>query len=613
MFKLTKKQIITSSLITISIAFILKQFDDLSLYANIFMLVTTVIAGTPIFKKAFSAIRYKIIGIDALVTIAVIGAVLIGEYWEAAAVTFLFMLGDYLESRTIEKTRSSIKALLDLAPKKATVLRDGKEIVIGVEDVLIDDTVIVKPGEKISVDGIILEGNAYVNQSSITGESLPVYKSSSDSAFSGTTIESGYLVISAQKIGDDTTFAHILQLVEDAQDSKAKTQKFIEKFSAYYTPSIVVLSIVMYLITRDIELSLTIIVIACPGALVISTPVSIVAGIGNGAKHGVLFKGGESIEKLGKIKAVAFDKTGTLTVGKPEVKKIKTFGISEHDALKIAALGESYSEHPLGKAIINKAQTEKIDLTEKIDNIEILTGLGIQFDYLGTHYRIGNRNLLKNLNIDYRDIEEEIKHEEEQGYTTILLSNDKQILALIMIADAIRDDSHELIKQLHKANINVIMLTGDNHRTAESIAKQLQIDEFYGDLLPENKVEVLNKLKTKYGLVAMVGDGVNDAPALASADIGIAMGQAGADVAMETADVILLSSQIKKLIYAFGLSRKTVQNMTQNIVFALLVAGFLLAGVLIKTVNLSLGMLIHELSVFLVILNAVGLLKYREK
>lgn len=613
MFKFTKKQIITSSLITISIAFILKQFEDLSLFANIFMLVTTVIAGTPIFKKAFSAIRYKIIGIDALVTIAVIGAVLIGEYWEAAAVTFLFMLGDYLESRTIEKTRSSIKALLDLAPKKATVLRDGREIIIGVDEVLIEDTVIVKPGEKISVDGNVLEGNAYVNQSSITGESLPVYKSSSDSVFSGTTIESGYLVISAQKIGDDTTFAHILQLVEDAQDSKAKTQKFIEKFSAYYTPAIVVLSIVMYLITRDIELSLTIIVIACPGALVISTPVSIVAGIGNGAKHGVLFKGGESIEKLGKIKAVAFDKTGTLTVGKPEVKKIKTFGVSEHDALKIAALGESYSEHPLGKAIIAKALTEKIDLSAKIDNIEILTGLGIQFDYLQTHYRIGNRSLLKSLNIDYREIEEEIKQEEAQGYTTILLSNDKQILALIMIADAIRDDSHELIKQLHKANIKVIMLTGDNHRTAESIAKQLQIDEFYGDLLPENKVEVLNKLKNKYGLVAMVGDGVNDAPALASADIGIAMGQAGADVAMETADVILLSSQIRKLIYAFGLSRKTVQNMTQNIVFALLVAGFLLAGVLIKTVNLSLGMLIHELSVFLVILNAVGLLKYREK
>lgn len=613
MFKLTKKQIIVSSLITISIALVLKQFEDVSLYANIFMLITTVIAGTPIFKKAFSAIRYRIIGIDALVTIAVIGALLIGEYWEAAAVTFLFMLGDYLESRTIEKTRSSIKALLDLAPKKATILRENTEIIIGVEEVIINDTVIVKPGEKISVDGIILEGNAYVNQSSITGESLPIFKSTSDTVFSGTTIESGYLIIRADKIGSDTTFAHILQLVEDAQDSKAKTQKFIEKFSAYYTPSIVILAIVMFIIMRDIELSLTIIVIACPGALVISTPVSIVAGIGNGAKHGVLFKGGESIEKLGKIKAVAFDKTGTLTIGKPEVKKITTFGISEHDALKIAALGESYSEHPLGKAIIAKAKSEKIDLSDKINTVQILTGLGIQFDYLGTHYRVGNRSLLKSLNIDYSALEEEIKCEEAQGYTTILLSSDKQILALIMIADAIRDDSLELIKQLHKSNVKVIMLTGDNHRTAKSIANQLHIDEYYGGLLPEDKVDVLNKLKLNYGLVAMVGDGVNDAPALAHADIGIAMGQAGADVAMETADVILLSAQIKKLIYAFGLSRKTVQNMTQNIVFALVVAGFLLAGVLIKTVNLSLGMLIHELSVFLVILNAVGLLRYREK
>lgn len=613
MIQLTKKQIILSSLLTISSAFIFKQIEGLSFIATIFMLITTVISGTPIFKKAFSAIRYKIIGIDALVTIAVIGAVLIGEYWEAAAVTFLFMLGDYLESRTIEKTRSSIKALLDLAPKMATVLRDGKEIIVGVDEVIITDTVIVKPGEKISVDGIILEGNAYVNQSSITGESLPVYKSMNDSVYSGTTIESGYLVLSAQKIGNDTTFAHILQLVEDAQDSKAKTQKFIEKFSAYYTPSIVILAVIMFIITHDIELSLTIIVIACPGALVISTPVSIVAGIGNGAKHGVLFKGGESIEKLGKIKAVAFDKTGTLTIGKPDVKMIKTFGISEHDALKIAALGESYSEHPLGKAIIAKALHDNIDLSDKIDNSEILTGLGIQFDYLGTHYRIGNRSLLKNLNIDYSEIEDEIKLEEAQGYTTILLSNDVQILALIMIADAIRDDSHELIKQLHKQNIKVIMLTGDNQRTAESIAKQLHIDEFFGDLLPENKVEVLNELKQKYGLIAMVGDGVNDAPALASADIGIAMGQAGADVAMETADVILLSSHIKKLIYAFGLSRKTVQNMTQNIVFALFVAGLLLTGVLIKSVNLTLGMLIHELSVFLVIINEVGLLRYREK
>jgi len=610
MFKLSKKQIIYTSLFTISLAFIFKQLNEFNFYAQIFMLVTTILAGTSIFKKAFSALRYKIIGIDALVTIAVIGAVLIGEYWEAAAVTFLFMLGDYLESRTLEKTRSSIKALLDLAPKVSTVLRDNKEIVVSFDQVLVNDKVIVRPGEKISVDGIILDGNAYINQSSITGESIPVYKSINESVFSGTTIESGYLIIQAMKVGDDTTFAHILQLVEDAQDSKAKTQKFIEKFSAYYTPSIAILSIFMYLYTNDIELALTIIVIACPGALVISTPVSIVAGIGNGAKNGILFKGGESIEKLGKIKVVAFDKTGTLTLGQPQVITIKTFGITVMEALKITALGEVFSEHPLGKAIIQKANDNKLNLSDKISDIEIITGQGIRFSYAGKTYKVGNR-LITNINLN--EYEDDIRQEELKGYTVILLSDEKHLLSLFMIADTLRKDSLDLVKQLRKHHIKVVMLSGDNQRTAETISKQLTIDEYYGSLLPENKVEILHQLKKKYGLVAMVGDGVNDAPALASSDIGIAMGQAGADVAMETADVILLSSDVKKLAYALKLSRKTVYTLTLNIIFALTVAGFLLAGVLIKTVNLSLGMLIHELSVFIVILNAVGLLKYRDK
>lgn len=610
MFKLSKKQIIYTSLVTIALAFIFKQMNGFELYATLLMLLTTFLSGMPIFKKAFSALRYKIIGIDALVTIAVIGAILIGEYWEAAAVTFLFMLGDYLESRTLEKTRSSIKALLDLAPKVATVLRDDKEIIVSFDEVLINDKVIVRPGEKISVDGVILEGNAYINQSSITGESIPAYKSINESVFSGTTIESGYLIIQAIKVGDDTTFAHILQLVEDAQDSKAKTQKFIEKFSAYYTPSIVILSILMYLYTKDVELSLTIIVIACPGALVISTPVSIVAGIGNGAKNGVLFKGGESIEMLGKTKVVAFDKTGTLTLGQPQLIAIKTYGITEMDALKITALGEVYSEHPLGKAIINKANKMELNLSEKVSDIQIITGQGISFSYAGVNYKVGNRLITS---VDLEEYEEVIRQEELKGYTVIMMSNETHLLSLFMIADTLRKDSFDLVKQLQRLNIKVVMLSGDNQRTAETIAKQLNIDEYYGSLLPENKVEVLHKLKDKYGLVAMVGDGVNDAPALASSDIGIAMGQVGADVAMETADVILLSSEIQKLIYALKLSRKTVHTMTINIIFALAVASFLLAGVLIKTVNLSLGMLIHELSVFIVILNAVGLLKYREK
>ncbi len=614
MFKLTKKQIIQISTVMIILAFVLSRFSNLQSLAVALMLGTTLIAGTPIFKKAWSALRYKIIGIDALVSIAVIGALFIGEYWEAAAVTYLFMLGDYLESRTIDKTRESIKALLDLAPKQSVVIRDGVEMTIPADEVLINDTVIVRSGEKIAVDGTVLKGTASVNQASITGESLPVQKEEGNEVYSGTMLETGYLLIRADKVGEDTTFAKILQLVEDAQDSKAKTQKFMERFARYYTPFVVVLAIVMYLMTRDVELALTIIVIACPGALVISTPVSIVAGIGSGAKHGVLFKGGESIEKLGKIKVLAFDKTGTLTKGKPVVTSIETFNeYTVEQVLRIAASGETTSEHPLAKAVIDNAQAKGIDVLQPAST-EIIPGQGLRFEYDAKAYYLGNRKLTQTEHIKLSaEAEKSLQAHEEAGETGIILTDEQTVLGLIFIADTIRPDADKLIEKLRKRGIkHMVMLTGDNPRTAQAIANQLHLDDVRSELLPADKANVLKELREKYGAVAMVGDGINDAPALASADIGIAMGGVGSDVAMETADVILLSAELRKLDFALGLSRATVQNMTQNIVFALIVAGTLLAGVLVKTVNLSFGMLIHELSVFLVIVNAVRLLKYKE-
>ena len=614
MFKLTKKQIIQISTVMIILAFVLSRFSNLQNLAVVLMLGTTLIAGTPIFKKAWGALRYKIIGIDALVSIAVIGALFIGEYWEAAAVTYLFMLGDYLESRTIDKTRESIKALLDLAPKQSVVIRDGVEMTIPADELLINDTVIVRSGEKIAVDGTVLKGTASVNQASITGESLPVQKEEGMEVYSGTMLETGYLLIRADKVGEDTTFAKILQLVEDAQDSKAKTQKFMERFARYYTPFVVVLAIVMYLITRDVELALTIIVIACPGALVISTPVSIVAGIGSGAKHGVLFKGGESIEKLGKIKVLAFDKTGTLTKGKPVVTSIETFNeYTVEQILRIAASGETTSEHPLAKAVIDHAQAKGIEVLQP-ESTEIIPGQGLQFEYDAKAYYLGNRKLTQTEHIKLSaEAEKSLQAHEEAGETGVILTDEQSVLGLIFIADTIRPDADKLIMRLRKRGIkHVVMLTGDNPRTAQAIANQLHLDDVRSELLPADKANVLKELRDKYGPVAMVGDGINDAPALASADIGIAMGGVGSDVAMETADVILLSAELRKLDFALGLSRATVQNMTQNIVFALIVAGTLLAGVLVKTVNLSFGMLIHELSVFLVIVNAVRLLKYKE-
>ena len=631
---MSKKQIIIVSGLLTALSFALKQTLGYAPPTIAAMLATTVVAGTPIFRKAFGALRYRIVGIDALVTIAVTGALLIGEYWEAAAVTFLFMFGDYLEARTIEKTRSSIRALLDLAPDRARVRRNGVDMDVKPEELVKGDLVVLKPGERIPVDGKVVEGSSYVNQSTITGESIPVHKFQEEPVFSGTMLESGYLVVVADRVGDDTTFARILHLVEEAQDKKARTQKFLEKFSRWYTPAVVVLATMTYLVTKDIRLALTLLVIACPGALVISAPVSIVAGIGNGAKHGVLVKGGDIMEKLGTVKVVAFDKTGTLTVGKPTVTAIHSFGVSDEELLALAAIGESYSEHPLAKAIVRKASEHLGPVNDKPEHTRIITGQGLEFSYKGKDYLIGNRALFAGQytaqetnqsaiqstgqGMDLSAHEAQLIEAEAKGQTAVLVGTrtgtGTRILGILAIADVLRPESKELVSALKAQGIRrVVMLTGDNKLAAKAIAEELGLDGFFAELLPEGKVQALKELQQKHGRVAMVGDGVNDAPALASADLGIAIGGAGSDVAMETADVVLLSADVRKLSYAVGLSRATVVNMKQNIGFALLVAGTLLAGVLGKAVNLSIGMLIHELSVLLVIINAVRLLGYGQR
>lgn len=612
--KISKGQRVAVSGGIILVALVLRQ---LSIYINIseiLMIIAALIAGYPIALNAVRALKYKILGIDALVTLAVVGAIFIGEYWEAAAVTFLFMLGNYLEAKTIEKTRSAIKALLALAPDIARVLREGKEIELSVDEVVKEDIVIVRPGEKIPVDGTIVEGKAYVNQAAITGESMPVNKGMEDTVFSGTIIESGYLKIRAEKVGEDTTFSRILEMVEEVQDKKAKTQKFLDVFSKYYTPAIIVLAAVVFMVTRDIELALTLLVIACPGALVISTPVSIVAGIGNGAKRGVLIKGGDIIEKLGTVKVIAFDKTGTLTVGRPEVTKIKAMGITEEKLLSLVSSAEMYSEHPLAKSILKKANSVSKEEIIQPEQSEIITAKGVKARIDNMTVLVGNRKLITENNVVIsKEMEEYIKAEEKDGQTVVLASDSEKLIGVISIADTIRKDAEQLIKRLKNQGVKkVVMLTGDNKRAAEAIAKKLGLDDYYAELLPEDKVSVLKKLQKDIGTAAMIGDGVNDAPALASADLGIAVGGAGSEVAMETADVVLMSDEIKKLSYAIGLSRATVRNMKQNIYFAIFIVSILLIGVLVKVVFLSSGMFIHELSVLAVIINAIRLLKYKE-
>jgi len=614
MFKISRGQrvIISGLLILLSFAFGYLNLNPILKDAS--MIAAALVAGYPIALNAFRAIKFRIVGIDALVTLAVIGALIIREYWEAAAVTFLFMFGAYLEGKTLEKTRSAIKSLLDLAPNTARVIRDDKEIEIPAEEVVKDEIVIIKPGEKIPVDGTVVEGSSYVNQSAITGESIPVSKNINDTVFSGTVIESGYIKVRADRVGEDTTFSRILQMVEEAQDKKAKTQKFLEVFSKYYTPGIIVLAVLVFIITRDIELALTLLVIACPGALVISTPVSIVAGIGNGARHGVLMKGGEVIEKLGTAKVLAFDKTGTLTVGKPKVTRIKAFHGEEEEILKLTAIAEGYSEHPLARAILEEAGN-RFENLPRPEESEIMAGHGLKAMVEGRIILVGNRKLMveNNINIS-QELEEYISREESLGQTVVITADRDKVLGVISIADDIREGAVELIKRLKAKGIKrIVMLTGDNERAAAAIANKLGLDDYYAELLPEGKVEMLKKLQEEYGTTAMVGDGVNDAPALASADFGIAMGGAGSDVAMETADVVLMSAELSKLSYAIGLSRATVINMKQNIYFAIAVVMLLIAGVLLKLVFLSSGMLIHELSVLLVIINAIRLLGYNGK
>jgi Zn2+/Cd2+-exporting ATPase len=615
MLRINKEQRIVISGVMIVISIVFNKLGIIPGISDVLMIAAAFVAGYPIALNAIRALRYKILGIDALVTLAVIGALFIKEYWEAAAVTFLFMLGNYLESKTLEKTRSAIKSLLDLAPDFARTIRDGEEVKLSLEEVVKGDIIVVKPGEKIPVDGVIIEGNAYINQAPITGESMPVNRGNGDGVFSGTVIESGYLKVRADRVGEDTTFSRILQMVEEAQDKKAKTQKFLEVFSKYYTPAIMVLAAVVFIITRDVELSLTLLVIACPGALVISTPVSIVAGIGNGAKHGVLIKGGEIIERLGTIKVIAFDKTGTLTEGKPKVTKIKSFGISEDELLRMTASAEMYSEHPLARAILEKAGAKFGNNYTEPEESQIIPGQGVKVNLKSKTLLVGNRKLMSENGIVISEgIDEYIREEESEGQTGVIIGDSEKILGVISIADTIREEADKMVKRLKSLGVKkVVMLTGDNKLAAKAIAKKVGLDDYYAELLPEDKVSILKKLQNEFGAAAMVGDGVNDAPALASADLGIALGGAGTDVAMETADVVLMSDEINKLSYAIGLSRATVKNMKQNIYFAIIVVGMLLVGVLAKMVFLSFGMLIHELSVLVVIVNAIRLLKYKDK
>ena len=591
------------------------HFAGFSQWKDSILIVSSLFAGYFIAIKAFQALRLRAFSIELLVTIAVVGALIIGEYVESAAVTFLFVFGAYLESRTLEKTRSSLRNLIDQTPTEATVIRPEGHVKVPVDEVVKGDRILIRSGEKVAVDGAIVNGQALIVEAAITGESVPAGKSIGDRVFSGTMIDNGYIEVIADRVGDDTTFAKIIEMVEEAQESKTTTQKFLDRFAQIYTPAIVILSILVYLISGNAEIALTFLVIACPGALVISAPVSMVAGIGNGARNGVLVKGGEIMERLSNIDLVVFDKTGTLTKGKPEVTDVKSWDMEENALLHIVAEAERLSEHHLGQTIVSEAKKRKLELVEEPQDVQIIKGGGMTATVGGKHLLIGNRKLMKDHAVSIEEkVEAYATEREKAGNTAVLITIDQKLSGIISIADQIKPEAKATIQQLRHAGVKkTIMLTGDNRHTAQLVGDELGLDAVHAELLPQDKVTWVNQFKEQGYRVAMVGDGINDAPALATADVGLAMGIGGADISMESADIVLMSDRLDQFAHAFSLAKATVRNMKQNTILAVGTVIFLLVGVLLGKVFLASGMLIHELSVLLVTLNAVRLIGYRAR
>jgi Cd2+/Zn2+-exporting ATPase len=611
-FIFKNKNLITFlSAILITTAFISKWTVD-NLYLFTWSLViATVIGALPIALQAYQAIRIKVVSIDVLVTIAVIGAFLIQNYEESAIVTFLFLFGAYLEQRTLKHTRSAIKELTDMAPESALkMMENGEFIEIDVDDVNEGDLLLVKTGAKVPVDGRVISGEGYINEASITGESLPVNKEKDSMVYAGTILENGTLQIVADRVGEETTFGRIIDLVEEAQDSKSQVEKFIDRFSKYYTPVVLILAFVVWIITNNIELAITILVLGCPGALVIGVPVSNVAGIGNGARHGVLLKGSEVITEFSKVNSMVFDKTGTLTVGDPSVSE--TIYYTEDSAMVLSYLAsiERESDHPLAKAILN--ELGEIEL-HNVENTEVVKGGGIVANINGQRIAVGNKSLMEKEDVTLSDnVMADIDRLIKKGNSLVLTSVDGKLKLLIGIRDQIRSGVKKELSRLKKMGVkNLIMLSGDNQGAVDVISRELGLSEAYGDMLPEDKSAYINKLQSEGQIVAFIGDGVNDSPSLALANVGIAMGS-GTDVAIETSDLVLMNSDFSRLTHALGLTKATSRNMKQNIVIALGVVLVLFTGLLFSGwVSMSVGMLVHELSILVVILNGMRLLGYK--
>ncbi len=542
--------------------------------------VSIFIGGYDLFKAGIANLLRFRFDMKALMTIAIIGAALIGEWQEGAVVVFLFAVSEALERYSMDRARRSIQRLMEIAPKKAIVRRGNREYEIDVDDLQINDIIVVKPGQKIAMDGIVVQGTSCVNEAAITGESMPVHKTVGDEVYAGTLNEEGALEVRVTKRVEDSTIAKIIHLVEEAQAERAPSQQLVDRFARYYTPAIMAIAVFVATVPplwfggeweTWIYRGLTVLVVGCPCALVISTPVAIVTAIGQAARQGVLIKGGVYLEEMGQLTAIAFDKTGTLTKGTPEVTDIRLFSdISEQEFLRIAASIEKYSQHPLASAIVRKAEQQGLSLDDwQVTDFRSITGKGAAASINGMMYYIGSPALFS-AHLLSAEVRGAIESLQQEGKTVMGLGSDEQFLGVIAVSDQVRENAASVIQQLHELGIEkTVMVTGDNTATAKAIRTVLGVTEVKAELLPEDKLNAIKTLRNEYGRIAMVGDGVNDAPALAAANVGIAMGKAGTDVALETADMVLMADDLHQLPYAIRLSRKTLRIIKENITFAL--------------------------------------------
>ncbi|MBI5739422.1 MAG: cadmium-translocating P-type ATPase [Nitrospirae bacterium] len=594
------------------------------LASQLMFVAVVAVAGRGIFKKAGRSILKRRLDMNCLMSIASVGAFFIGHGEEGASVIFLFFVAEFLEDYASDNARRSISRLLSLAPETARVRRAGKEIKLHVHEIQIADTLIVRPGERIALDGKVTSGHSAIDESTITGESLPIEKVEGDAVFAGTMNEDGYLEVEVGKKAEDTLLAKIIKLVEDAEKKKSKTEKYIDRFSHYYTPSVIGLAFAAFLIPTFIlgydwqvwfYRALVLLVVSCPCAMAISTPVAMVSAITSAARHGVLIKGAGFLEEMNRIKACAFDKTGTLTRGRLEVLDIIGFsGHSREEVLSIAASLESRSAHPIAKAVLRKAHSDNITLRETT-GFKYRRGKGLEGRIGGKTYYSGSRNLFGDLTAELpADVSyhEELSRFETEGKTAIFISSETEAVGVIALGDKVRDDAKLIISHLKELNIRTEMLTGDNKRVASALAQKIGIDEHHAGLLPEDKVKVVEKLSQRFGSVAMVGDGVNDAPALAAAGVGIAMGTIGSDAAIETADIALMQDDLSRIEYLIRLSRKTMSVVRQNVVVSVLIKGSFTVLASLGLINLWVAVGIGDMGLsLLVISNAMRLTRVK--